>query len=420
MDHLEDAIPPQKVEIRKCTDDELVVRLKNIPLAYANAIRRSVLASVKTWAIDRVKLKENTSILTDEFLIHRIGLIPLACKSEESELKTTGEKQYVRKDSNPMNPDFEKTQQRFSLKVRNPHSHGRKLDVTCRDIKSLGEGDVVPLSHLDSKHDPIKIVTLAPGQGIELSMYAERENGTQHAKWCPVSKVSLVPYPKITIDIEKMSELDAESAEQFVHLCPRNVYTIDLVSGRVRVSTALDDEKRLTADPESEEGKFFRQVIEHVTEHDVTLQDLKRRGLEERAAEHRQRIFQQFDRPEAEARCIYCAECCKPRDPKFKGVVSVVPSPNDFILSIEAIGQLTAAEIFEKAIKNIKTDINYVHALLRAKKVSVQQGLMDGEEDSDRDTLASSTAGKVIDQGETDEGIEQEGIGTDEDVWGQF
>ena len=53
------------------------VKLKGIPLQYANALRRICLNGVPIYAIDTVDILVNSSVLADEGIAHRLGLIPL-------------------------------------------------------------------------------------------------------------------------------------------------------------------------------------------------------------------------------------------------------------------------------------------------------------------------------------------------------
>ncbi len=48
-----------------------------MPLSYANTLRRIIISEVPTIAIEFVNTKENTSPVHDEYLGHRLGLIPL-------------------------------------------------------------------------------------------------------------------------------------------------------------------------------------------------------------------------------------------------------------------------------------------------------------------------------------------------------
>ena len=59
------------------TYEEFVFELIGVDAPIANALRRILLAEVPTIAIETVFIKCNTSILQDEVLAHRLGLIPL-------------------------------------------------------------------------------------------------------------------------------------------------------------------------------------------------------------------------------------------------------------------------------------------------------------------------------------------------------
>ena len=65
------------------------VKLKGIPLQYANALRRICLNGVPIYAIDSVDILENSSVLADEGIAHRLGLIPL--KTELSAVQQDNE-----------------------------------------------------------------------------------------------------------------------------------------------------------------------------------------------------------------------------------------------------------------------------------------------------------------------------------------
>ena len=60
-------------------DDSMVFDMIGIDTAIANAFRRILLAEVPVMAIEDCCVLQNNSILQDEVLCHRLGLLPIAC-----------------------------------------------------------------------------------------------------------------------------------------------------------------------------------------------------------------------------------------------------------------------------------------------------------------------------------------------------
>ncbi len=136
-------------------EQKVSVKLKGIPLQYANALRRICLNGVPIYAIDTVDMMINSSIMADEGIAHRLGLIPLKTELSAVEQGNESDKVMFTLDSG------EATETRT---------------VLSGELKSLD--DVVnPIS------DNIPIVTLAPGQRLKLETYARLGRGTEHAKW---------------------------------------------------------------------------------------------------------------------------------------------------------------------------------------------------------------------------------------------
>ena len=77
------------IEIKSLTDDMLVFDVQGIDFAFANALRRLMTSDVETIAPEKIHLFQNTSVVQDEILAHRIGLIPL--KADPKHLQSVDE-----------------------------------------------------------------------------------------------------------------------------------------------------------------------------------------------------------------------------------------------------------------------------------------------------------------------------------------
>lgn len=122
------------------------------------------MAEVPTIAIDTVLYESNTSVLADEFLSHRLGLIPLTSHAHEKfkfprDCQCTG--------------SCAECCVEFTLNVRCSEDADRR-DVTSRDLISQNP-DVVPIGGFgDRLSAPILLATLARGQEIRLRAFARK------------------------------------------------------------------------------------------------------------------------------------------------------------------------------------------------------------------------------------------------------
>lgn len=141
------------------------VKLKGVPIQYANALRRICLNGVPVFAIDTVDIIENSSVLADEGIAHRLGMVPL--KTDPS--------RFVESTKCECHSETGCSNCRVMLVLDSGDSDSTRT-LTTAELSS--EDEVVK-----SVSDKIPIVVLAPGQRVKIEAYARLGRGTDHAKW---------------------------------------------------------------------------------------------------------------------------------------------------------------------------------------------------------------------------------------------
>ncbi len=71
-----------KIDVLESNERVFRFTLKDAGPGFANAIRRAAINSVKTFAIDKITFYENTTAMFDEYIAHRIGLVPIKTPCE--------------------------------------------------------------------------------------------------------------------------------------------------------------------------------------------------------------------------------------------------------------------------------------------------------------------------------------------------
>jgi DNA-directed RNA polymerase subunit D len=188
-----------EIKVLKKDEDNLRLLIQGVNVPYINALRRIVTSEVPCMAIDEIVMVENSSIIQDEIIAHRLGLIPL-----KTDLDT-----YNLPEECPCKSEFGCNLCRVTFALDVEAKDGPRT-IYSDDLKSESES-VVPVS------DKIPIVKLAKEQKIRLEAYARLGKGRDHAKWQPVSMCTYKYFPKI--EISKKCSVCGKCVET----CPRKV-----------------------------------------------------------------------------------------------------------------------------------------------------------------------------------------------------
>jgi len=186
--------------VLKKNDANARLLIRETDTAYMNALRRIIISEVPCMAIDEVVMIENSSVLQDEIIAHRLGLIPLKTDLDSYNLP----------EECPCKSEFGCNLCRVSLTL---DVEAKKETRTVYSGEIVSENpDIVPVS------DRIPIVKLVKEQKLRLEAYARLGKGKKHAKWQPVSMCTYKFLPQI-----KINDKSCDACGECVKNCPKKV-----------------------------------------------------------------------------------------------------------------------------------------------------------------------------------------------------
>ncbi|KAL6570853.1 hypothetical protein OROGR_000403 [Orobanche gracilis] len=224
-----------RVEVISITEDDMEFDIIGIDVALANAFRRIIIAELPTMAIEKVLVANNTSVVQDEVLAHRLGLIPLKVdprlfkyKSENDE--PTEENTIVFK----LHVHCERGSSRIEVRIKH-RKPGSRFDLRGENLyliqssPRLFAGTFLN-NPIGPKHDDILMIWTVE---IDLEAHAVKGMGKTHAKWSPVATAWYRMLPEVVL----LQEIEDEQAEELVKKCPVGVFDIeDTGKGRKRAT----------------------------------------------------------------------------------------------------------------------------------------------------------------------------------------
>ncbi|KAK3321000.1 DNA-directed RNA polymerase II 33 kDa polypeptide [Cercophora scortea] len=168
------------VKISQADSQRVKFELSNADLAFANSLRRVMLAEIPTLAIDLVEIEENSSVLADEFIAHRLGLIPLSAEGIDNLL-------YSR------DCDCDEYCEHCSVKLTlHAKCTGAEMSVSARDLVPTGSRTAQGLGSpviTDADGLGSLLLKLREGQEIKLECIAKKGIAKEHAKWAAPSAI---------------------------------------------------------------------------------------------------------------------------------------------------------------------------------------------------------------------------------------
>ncbi|KAG9123842.1 45 kDa subunit of RNA polymerase II, partial [Ceratobasidium sp. 392] len=186
MNHHENGGGPT-ITIRDVKKQSVNFVLEGVELAFANSLRRVVMADLPTL----VEIESNTTVLADEFIAHRLGMVPLISTNCDEALR------YTRYCSVELVLHMVSTSQPIDI----TSNHLDVVPPSTGEFGDEGEGEAgdelqkrpdnfgQPVGKGDPNASPVLLCRIRKGQELKLRCIAKKGTAKEHAKWSPCSAV---------------------------------------------------------------------------------------------------------------------------------------------------------------------------------------------------------------------------------------
>jgi DNA-directed RNA polymerase I and III subunit RPAC1 len=229
-----DTSMPTSLQVQSISSDGLTMEFDLIGTCapIANMIRRVMMEEVPTIAPEIVEFETNTSVLQDENLASRIGLVPI--------------------DADPKMFDFPQDQDwmtnpkvciMFTLDVVGEYQNQPILSEKLQ-WKPIGSQEETFRGKEPPRpvHKDIVLVKLRQGQSLRANLYCCKGTAASHSKYSPSCPASYRMHPDVELCTPQgvPTRITGEEAEKVKKLCPKNVFDIEdgaLVVSRTRECT---------------------------------------------------------------------------------------------------------------------------------------------------------------------------------------
>mmetsp|Transcript_16563 Transcript_16563/g.25729 ORF Transcript_16563/g.25729 Transcript_16563/m.25729 type:complete len:339 (+) Transcript_16563:2466-3482(+) len=197
-----------RIEINSKETNNCVIKIDNVPIPLLNSIRRLAIAETMSLAIEKVYFFDNSSIIPDEIIAHRLGLVPIRTIPDILDF---------------FNDKLPSQKIILSLAKSVPIGHSKNFSIYSKNLKLKTYGLFLPMiknNQINSIFRDILLLKLSPGQKIKCECHCKIGTGSQNCKFSPVAAVFYKICPKIKI----VTEIRGNLATKIFKACPVRVF----------------------------------------------------------------------------------------------------------------------------------------------------------------------------------------------------